>query len=1055
MKVEFDDEGGASTPRLAMNIRGMAVSAYTRDDGPVSDVYGTIYSPATGWSPAALLEHDNRGDALDPAAGIDAAGNAVVSWRQSDGVQFDIYACRYLVGTGWSVPKAVFVTAENDLPPQVAINGAGQGFVVWRSWDGTTKRLYAAGYSTSSGWGTATLIDSSTVNDILDPVVAVDDSGNAILVDSIWDGTQYSIYAYRYSTTSGWGTATLIENRPNHSLNPQIAMNGDGRAIVAWNNLDGPHYSVYAAQYLPTTGWSPATLIEGLAGETSAARTAIDAYGDAFVTWQQWDGTMWNVFIVRYDFASGWDSPMPLALFQSTTTNPYVGTGGYGDAVVIFSEVDGRRSDTGYLYSAYARRYKYFVGWGPTELLETGAGDAWAGEVRLDGRGDAIATFLQYDGQRLNPWANRYVVGDGAPSLTIFSPTTYLTNNPTVDVAGLTDPGATVTVDGSPVTAQATGFFTTYVTLPEGYHAFVIIAQNLAGLTTSAYADVMVDLTPPTLTISSPADGSLLRTPTVTVKGTTEPLASLVVNGIDVRVDAVGSFSANVSLTEGPNVITANATDEAGNWRAVSVTVTLDSISPYLVIDSPSGGITNSPVVMVSGQTEIGASISINGTPVSVDPSGAFSRQVTLPDGTHTFVIVAMDAAGNFAAKSAWITVDTKAPALLVTSPVDGTLTRDPIVDVYGQTEPGASVIVNGLTTPPNSGGIFTAMLALREGLNTIRVTSTDPAGNTANVTLSVTVDKTPPNLAVSAPKDGTVTKNADVLVSGATDADADVTVDGVPVTVLPSGAFSQTFALPEGLHVFDIVATDPAGNTNRIAVSVTVDLTAPTITIVVPADGAVVSTPTVTVAGTAEVGARVDLNGYAVGVGAGGAFSAVLALKPGMNVITATATDEADNTASDSVTVTFNDPLPGLQQQLNNVNNALNQTRDQLSRTSDALNHTKDMLTTISDTLNQTKDQLDSTTSELANTRDTLNATTTTLNNMNNDLKSARADISGLSNVILMGMAMLIVLLIVGLLGMYVALSRKIGATRGAAKEEAEEELEEEEETEEESESK
>jgi hypothetical protein len=86
-----------------------------------------------------------------------------------------------------------------------------------------------------------------------------------------------------------------------------------------------------------------------------------------------------------------------------------------------------------------------------------------------------------------------------------------------------------------------------------------------------------------------------------------------------------------------------------------------------------------------------------------------------------------------------------------------------------------------------------------------------------------------------------------------------------------------------------------------------------PTVSISSPANGATVSAPSVTVAGTAsDTGALASLtvNGQAVSVGAGGAWSTSVALNSGANTITATATDQAGLSSSSSVSVTYSPPI-------------------------------------------------------------------------------------------------------------------------------------------------
>ena len=83
------------------------------------------------------------------------------------------------------------------------------------------------------------------------------------------------------------------------------------------------------------------------------------------------------------------------------------------------------------------------------------------------------------------------------------------------------------------------------------------------------------------------------------------------------------------------------------------------------------------------------------------------------------------------------------------------------------------------------------------------------------------------------------------------------------------------------------------------------------------------------TISGSTEAGADVYLNGIAVAVDATGAFSVNVALVTGSNTITAVAMDAAGNSRSTSTTVTFNDPVPVLQQDLDSANEGLNMARD------------------------------------------------------------------------------------------------------------------------------
>jgi hypothetical protein len=81
----------------------------------------------------------------------------------------------------------------------------------------------------------------------------------------------------------------------------------------------------------------------------------------------------------------------------------------------------------------------------------------------------------------------------------------------------------------------------------------------------------------PTVTMTSPANGTTVNTSTVNVQGTALDnvgVASLVVNGTPVTPAADGSYSVPVSLAAGANALTATAKDAAGNTATASGSVT-------------------------------------------------------------------------------------------------------------------------------------------------------------------------------------------------------------------------------------------------------------------------------------------------------------------------------------------------------------------------------------------------------------------------------------------------------------------------------------------------
>ena len=116
-------------------------------------------------------------------------------------------------------------------------------------------------------------------------------------------------------------------------------------------------------------------------------------------------------------------------------------------------------------------------------------------------------------------------------------------------------------------TIPASGTYTLRMAFVQAYALSEV--QSLAHAALSGY--------PPTLTIASPATGTTVSSPSVTVSGAasdTGALTSLTVDGKTVSVDTSGAWSTSVTLKAGANTITAIATDQAGFATEKSITVT-------------------------------------------------------------------------------------------------------------------------------------------------------------------------------------------------------------------------------------------------------------------------------------------------------------------------------------------------------------------------------------------------------------------------------------------------------------------------------------------------
>jgi lipocalin len=197
--IDVDNTGNATSPQVAVDEQGNAIAVWRQTDRTQNNMYANWYTAGKGWGTAELVDVDNTGNATSPQVAVDAQGNAIAVWEQSDGTLNKIWANRYTAGTGWGTAELIDVdNTGNATSPQVAVDAQGNAIAVWRQTDRTQNNMYANWYTAGTGWGTAVLIETDNAETAFSPQVAMDSQGNVTVVWYQSDGTRNNIYANRY-----------------------------------------------------------------------------------------------------------------------------------------------------------------------------------------------------------------------------------------------------------------------------------------------------------------------------------------------------------------------------------------------------------------------------------------------------------------------------------------------------------------------------------------------------------------------------------------------------------------------------------------------------------------------------------------------------------------------------------------------------------------------------------------------------------------------------------------------------------------------------------------
>jgi len=359
----------------------------------------------------------------------------------------------------------------------------------------------------------------------------------------------------------------------------------------------------------------------------------------------------------------------------------------------------------------------------------------------------------------------------------------------------------------------------------------------------------------------------------------------------------------------------------------VRVNVIVDSTGPGVSVRSPAanayihGGVGIEVAVAESnGVASVSFSAGAASGTMSRDPvTGLWTATwdtIGTPDGAATISVRATDAAGNVATTARGVVVDNTAPAATITAPsanawVRGTIAvsfaaTDVNLDIATLSFAGASVDVTGQT----SYSLDTHSLG--DGARTLTLSAVDAAGNTKEITVSVNVDNTPPTAVLTSPGGGAFRKGAVTSSFAATDANvatATLTIGTQSFDVKSKTSQGiDTTALADGTYSLALTVTDLAGNSASSSLSVTVDNTAPAVTISAPSGNANLR-DTTTISWTAT-----DANLDTVSIAIDGETRVVTGTSytwnthtvgDGTHTIEVRATDKAGNERVVSVTVT------------------------------------------------------------------------------------------------------------------------------------------------------
>jgi len=447
---------------------------------------------------------------------------------------------------------------------------------------------------------------------------------------------------------------------------------------------------------------------------------------------------------------------------------------------------------------------------GPTDVVVTSSG----GTTRLTGG------FL-------------YVLPPAPPTLTSPANGTVSTN-PVVTVRGSGVPGATLAIlnRGISIGTLAIGSDGTFqgtITLSPGEHLLTFTQSNSNGISQPA-GPVAVKIVPGVPLITAPANGFTSSSPSVMLSVSGLPGATLHVYDkgslvAQFLIGSDGTGSADLSLGYGTHSLTATQTLN-GQTSAATNPVSGSILPPAPVLATPIHGyVSTNTTVPVSGTGVPGATVNVfdNGIALATllaDGSGRFSGLLTLAHGIHPLTF-SQSQTGVTGPATAAITITLVPAAPVITAPVDGSSSLNPLVTVTGTGTPGATLSLSSggsliATAVVDADGNFNTVISLSPGVHLLTAIQAK-GGQTSAASEAVSISIRPPAPNITAPFNGFRTTNPSVTVTGTGLPGALVTAYdfGALVgsfTIDASGNLSESLMLDYGTHALTFTQTNSGG---------------------------------------------------------------------------------------------------------------------------------------------------------------------------------------------------------------------------------------------------
>lgn len=336
--------GVGGTPQVVVDTVGNAIAIWGGLHGGYWSLWTSRGTPDGSWSPPEVIDAGNP--STDHAhIAMNAEGDAVVTWMQEDpdASYYNVWANRYVPGTGWQGPVRLEQLPQPTLNPMAAVAPGGTATVVWTQSNGDVFKVRATQSRRGGGWSAPVVLDTGS-RSTGDARVAASGDGSFM---ALWTqpGAFIEVWARRFQPGAGWQAPARVDAAPNGTMSPELAMDASGGAVAVWVQNGAGDSAVWSSRHAPDSGWDTPVQVESAPRDPARPVVAMDAAGNALVAWHQWENGGSTVWANRLPAGRDWGQARRLG---GTTTVfagfPALAVGANGTGLAAWDMYDGATS---------------------------------------------------------------------------------------------------------------------------------------------------------------------------------------------------------------------------------------------------------------------------------------------------------------------------------------------------------------------------------------------------------------------------------------------------------------------------------------------------------------------------------------------------------------------------------------------------------------------------------------------------------------------------------------------------------------------------------------